>query len=281
MRAGRAAAQVAATGQSLPAGRVRGYRRSLTARTTARARCRWPTSAAPSACAPMWQANQKRAAARNAGLTAAAGEVVLFLDDDMQAAPGLLRAHLARTPAGTGAGVVGPVPSDCRPARRGSPAYMSLRYERSERLFAQPGYDHPAGRVLRRQLFGAAPVLEAGRPSTPAPSPSTAQRTPTWPIGWPAWRAAGVLPGGLRLSALPERPGRHAARRPGRGTGRRGAGEQAPVLWPSHSAGPVWTGAGPGLRAGPSWATAAGSCARPSLAPGPLAELARAWPALD
>lgn len=34
-----------------------------------------------------------RAAARNAGLAAATGEVVLFLDDDTLATPGLLRAH--------------------------------------------------------------------------------------------------------------------------------------------------------------------------------------------
>ncbi len=41
----------------------------------------------------LWQANQGLAAARNAGLDAATGELIWFLDDDLVPAAGLLAAH--------------------------------------------------------------------------------------------------------------------------------------------------------------------------------------------
>src|SRR5215208_7003656 len=58
----------------------------------------------------MWQPNQGRAAARNAGIRAAQGPLVVFLDDDMEPVSGFLAAHLDAHPAGSRRAVVGPVP---------------------------------------------------------------------------------------------------------------------------------------------------------------------------
>jgi glycosyltransferase involved in cell wall biosynthesis len=59
----------------------------------------------------LWQLNRGRAAAVNAGLRQAAGRVVVLLDDDMEPAPGCLKAHW-ESHAGIGPrrGVVGAAP---------------------------------------------------------------------------------------------------------------------------------------------------------------------------
>jgi len=51
-----------------------------------------------------------RARARNEGVRDAAGEIILFLDDDMEPAPGLVAEHLRRHDAPDVLGVVGSVP---------------------------------------------------------------------------------------------------------------------------------------------------------------------------
>ncbi|MFL5617301.1 MAG: glycosyltransferase family 2 protein [Gemmatimonadaceae bacterium] len=51
-----------------------------------------------------------RSRARNEGVRSAAGDLVLFLDDDMEPAPGLIAEHLARHDAPDVLGVVGAVP---------------------------------------------------------------------------------------------------------------------------------------------------------------------------
>ena len=56
------------------------------------------------------QQGSGRAAARNAGAAAAAAEIVLFLDDDMEADPGLIAAHLAAHRDAPGGVVVGYFP---------------------------------------------------------------------------------------------------------------------------------------------------------------------------
>ena len=55
------------------------------------------------------QANRGQAAARNAGLQAARGEIVLFLDDDILCSPSLLRDHLASRDGVEALCVYGPV----------------------------------------------------------------------------------------------------------------------------------------------------------------------------
>ena len=55
------------------------------------------------------QANAGPAAARNAGILAARGELVLLLDDDLRCDPGLLAAHLAAHADGVPKAVFGPV----------------------------------------------------------------------------------------------------------------------------------------------------------------------------
>lgn len=59
---------------------------------------------------PLFQKNQGVAAARNRGLSAAQGELVLFLDDDVVPTPSLLREHLAaHARHGSGTVVMGPM----------------------------------------------------------------------------------------------------------------------------------------------------------------------------
>ncbi|GAA5181285.1 hypothetical protein GCM10023322_15550 [Rugosimonospora acidiphila] len=67
---------------------------------------------------PVWQDNAGDAAARQAGVEHATGEVVLILDDDVLAGPGLAEKH-ARVHAGTPSAVVlGYMPVRRSPARR-------------------------------------------------------------------------------------------------------------------------------------------------------------------
>ena len=88
----------------------------------------------------VWQPNQGRAAARNAGIRLARGHLVVFLDDDMEPVPGFLLAHREAHPPGSRRAVVGPVPIL---ADASSPSIVHYRRSgvsaHQERL-AQPGY---------------------------------------------------------------------------------------------------------------------------------------------
>ena len=58
----------------------------------------------------LWQPNRGRAAACNAGIRAAGGELVVLLDDDMEAAPELLAAHERAHAAARARAVIGAAP---------------------------------------------------------------------------------------------------------------------------------------------------------------------------
>lgn len=95
---------------------------------------------APYALSALEGPNRGRAAACNAGIRAAAGAVVVLLDDDMDASPGFLAAH-ARAHEGPGErAVVGAAPIVVSPDSPPFVRYMASGFRsRLERL-AQPGY---------------------------------------------------------------------------------------------------------------------------------------------
>lgn len=95
---------------------------------------------APYRLASTWQANQGRAAARNAGIRLATGDLIVCLDDDMEPVPGCLLAHQEAHPPGSRRAVVGAVPI---PVDASSPPVAHYRHAgikaHLDRL-ARPGY---------------------------------------------------------------------------------------------------------------------------------------------
>ncbi|HWJ30792.1 MAG TPA: glycosyltransferase [Gaiellaceae bacterium] len=82
------------------------------------------------------------AAARNHGLAHASGRSCLFLDDDMQAVPGLVAAHAAAQRAGDGAVVLGRIG---RVARPGAGRLDRFRAEELETHYAELENGRPPG----------------------------------------------------------------------------------------------------------------------------------------
>jgi GT2 family glycosyltransferase len=68
---------------------------------------------APFSLRCVWRPNAGRAAARNAGLALATGDLIVLLDDDMEPTPGCLAGHLRAHPPGPRRGVVGAAPMVC------------------------------------------------------------------------------------------------------------------------------------------------------------------------
>jgi glycosyltransferase involved in cell wall biosynthesis len=90
--------------------------------------------------AAVWQPNGGRASARNAGIARARGELVVFLDDDMEPVPAFLAAHLDAHPPGSRRAVVGPVPI---PDDSLDPPIVAYRRQGMHTLLerlAEPGY---------------------------------------------------------------------------------------------------------------------------------------------
>lgn len=96
------------------------------------------TQAFPFALTRLWRDGGGRAAACNAGLEAAHGDLIVFLDDDMEPAPTWLAAHLAAHDRERGGGpgspsevaIVGAAPSADDPAMSRAGRYLARRFDR-------------------------------------------------------------------------------------------------------------------------------------------------------
>jgi GT2 family glycosyltransferase len=88
----------------------------------------------------LWQPNRGRAAACNAGIDAADGEVIVLLDDDMEAAPGFLMGHHKAHVVGERLGVLGAAPIHLEPSSPPLVKYIGSGFNSRLYRFAQPGY---------------------------------------------------------------------------------------------------------------------------------------------
>jgi len=87
----------------------------------------------------LWQPNRGRAAACNAGIAASRGDVVVLLDDDMTATPGLLATHLrAHAPDGRLA-VIGAAPIRLAPELPAHVQYVAAKFNRHLEHLAAAG----------------------------------------------------------------------------------------------------------------------------------------------
>jgi GT2 family glycosyltransferase len=86
--------------------------------------------AAPYRLCSVWQSNQGRAAACNAGIRIAQGEVLVILDDDMEPAVDCLEHHLRAHPIGSRFGVMGAVPMYCENTDPPVAAYVAAKFNR-------------------------------------------------------------------------------------------------------------------------------------------------------
>lgn len=96
----------------------------------------------PFALRSVCRSKRGRAAAVNAGVGEARGQLVVFLDDDMEAAPGLLAAHLGAHTSiggpGRSLGVIGAAPVVTRSSSPLS-EYLARRFQERLDTLAQPG----------------------------------------------------------------------------------------------------------------------------------------------
>lgn len=96
--------------------------------------------AVPYALSVLEGSNRGRARACNAGVRAATGDVVILLDDDMEASPEFLAGH-AQAHAGAGrCGVVGAAPIVVSPASPPFVRYMADGFRKRLARLGQPGY---------------------------------------------------------------------------------------------------------------------------------------------
>ena len=81
-----------------------------------------------------------RAAAVNAALRVARGELVIILDDDMQPAPECVRSHLRHHPAGARVCVMGAVPIRANAVPSSAAGYIARKFNAHLQRLAEPGH---------------------------------------------------------------------------------------------------------------------------------------------
>jgi GT2 family glycosyltransferase len=86
------------------------------------------------------QPNRGRPAARNAGIRLAAGEILVFLDDDMQPQPGFLAGHLAAHRSNPRSVVLGPIPVILSETSTPAAGYIAQKFSEHMKHLCQP--DH-------------------------------------------------------------------------------------------------------------------------------------------
>lgn len=86
------------------------------------------------------QPHKGRAAACNAGIGLAHGELVILLDDDMEPGLGFLAAHWHAHPLGSQLGILGAVPITVEESSSPLVKYIGDKFNRHLKQLAQPGY---------------------------------------------------------------------------------------------------------------------------------------------
>lgn len=98
------------------------------------------TFPAPYRLQSVWQPNRGRASARNAGIRATRGDLLIMLDDDMEPVPEFVAAHRAAHEGASRCCVVGAVPIRSCSAPTPAAAYIAAKFNRHLQRLAQPGF---------------------------------------------------------------------------------------------------------------------------------------------
>ena len=113
----------------------------------------------PYALRVLWQGNRGRAAACNTGVAAAEAELVVLLDDDMEASPRLLEEHLKAHMAGPRLAVMGAAPIMVSSSAPPPTTYIARKFNRHLEHLARAGgplalRDFYSGNLsIRRAVF--------------------------------------------------------------------------------------------------------------------------------
>lgn len=87
------------------------------------------------------QPNRGRATACNSGIHSARGDVIILLDDDMQAEPQLVREHLAAHSEAANLGVMGAAPIEIRDDATPALHYVATKFNEHMSRLGTPGYE--------------------------------------------------------------------------------------------------------------------------------------------